>query len=55
LQIFVEHLFPAGGVDAGCIGDHTVQVEQHGIVALPGDRTFACGLSHRLPPLPKEV
>src|SRR5262249_43625497 len=25
-QIFVKHLFPAGRVDDGCIGDHTVQV-----------------------------
>src|SRR5262249_24737189 len=40
LQILVEHLFPAGAVDAGRGGDDAVEVEQDGIVVLAGDHTW---------------
>jgi hypothetical protein len=46
-EVFVEHLFPTRGVDAGGVGDHTVEIEQDGVVPLAGTRGFAFGLLHR--------
>src|SRR6516162_7976900 len=48
LKILVKHLSPAGGVDAGGVGDHAVEVEQDSIVSVSCDRTLALGLPPRL-------
>ena len=47
LKVLVEHLFPARRVHACSVGNHTVKVEQNGIVPLAGDLTLALGLLHR--------
>src|SRR5215469_11531103 len=49
LKILVKHLFPARRVYAGGVGDHAVEVEQHGIVLVSGDRTLALRLPPRSP------
>ena len=48
LKVLVEHLLPACRVNAGGVGDHTVEVEQDGVVLVSGDRTLALGQRHRL-------
>jgi hypothetical protein len=46
LQIFVKHLFPTGGVDARGVGDHAIEIEEDGVVSVPGDYTLGIGLWH---------
>jgi hypothetical protein len=48
LKVFVKHLFPTRRMYTGGIGDHTVEVEQDGVVLVSGDRTLALGLPRRL-------
>jgi hypothetical protein len=47
LKELVKHLFPTSRVDAGGVRDHTVEIEQDGVVLVAGDRKFAPGLPHR--------
>src|SRR5262245_40033302 len=47
LKVLVEHLFPTRRVHAGGVRDHTVEVEQDGVVLLAGDPTLALRLPHR--------
>src|SRR5215469_7190745 len=47
LKVFVKHLFPTRRMYAGGVGDHTVEVEQDGVVPVAGDRTRARGLPRR--------
>ena len=44
LKVLVKHLFPTRRVDSGGIGDHTVEIEQDGVVLVACDRIFAFGL-----------
>ena len=37
LEVFVKHLFPTRRVDAGRVSDHTVEVEQDGVVLVTCD------------------
>jgi hypothetical protein len=47
LKVFVEHLFPTRRMDAGGIRDHTVEVEQNGVVLVTSDNALNFGLQHR--------
>src|SRR5439155_24471810 len=37
LKVLVKHLFPTRGVHASSVGDHTVEVEQDGVVPFAND------------------
>src|SRR6516164_259093 len=43
LKVLVKHLFPTRRVNAGGVGDYTVEVEQDGVVLVTRDRIFAFG------------
>ena len=47
LKVFVEHLFPTGGVQLGSIRDHAVEVKKHGVVLIAADHVSAVRLLHR--------
>jgi hypothetical protein len=36
-KVLVKHLFPTRRVHAGGVGDHTVEVEQDGVVPIPAE------------------
>ena len=55
LEIFVEHLLPASGVDTRRVRYHTVQVEQDGVVAVACDWTSVAGFLHRSLPRTKAI
>src|SRR5262249_36145209 len=51
LKVIVERLLPACRVEAGGIGDDTVEVKENGVVPVAGDH-LVYGLPHgRFPPL----
>src|SRR6516164_1037956 len=47
LQVLIKHLFPARRVHTGCVSDHTVEVEQSGVILVARDRQVAVLLPHR--------
>src|SRR5262245_52900406 len=49
LKVFVEHLFPTRRVELGGIRNHTVEVEEHGVVLITVDHSNF-RLRHRLSP-----
>src|SRR5215813_5708571 len=46
-KVLVKHLFPTRRVNACGVGNHTVKVEQDGVVPVSRDRTLALGLPRR--------
>jgi hypothetical protein len=45
LKVLIKHLFPTRRVDAGGICDHTVEIEQDGVVLVACDCRFGLGPS----------
>jgi hypothetical protein len=43
-KILIKHLFPTRRVDAGGICDHTIEIEQDGVVLVACDCPFGLGL-----------
>src|SRR5678815_1048795 len=44
MQVLVKHLFPARRVHAGSVCNHTVEVEQNGVILVVRDRKFGFAL-----------
>src|SRR5262249_8464330 len=47
LEVFVEHLFPTGGMQLGGVGNHAIEVKKDGVVPVAADCVLVVGLPHR--------